>query len=283
MEELLRETAKSLFRDKKVDLVLGFGESTLPGRTTPVFIESEEECDRLVWNRYCQNNLSVYLKKLSSAKVGIVAKGCDTRSILVLIQENQVKRENVIIIGMPCSGMVDPAASTEAEHLYDMCRQCTTRNPVEYDVLIGEKVEELEDMDGFSDARDFQQRDASERWTYFEKEMEKCIRCNACRNACPLCYCDKCVLDSTDPRWTSQTSSLVDKEFYHIIRIFHQAGRCVDCGACVRACPMGVDLRTFLSKLRLDAKELFDYRAGTGISQVPLLLDFREDDHEDFI
>ncbi|NIO18560.1 4Fe-4S ferredoxin, partial [bacterium] len=40
-------------------------------------------------------------------KVGIVAKGCDIRSIVGLIKEKQTKREDVFIIGVPCPGIID--------------------------------------------------------------------------------------------------------------------------------------------------------------------------------
>ena len=70
---------------------------------------------------------------------------------------------------------------------------------------------------------------------------------------------------------------------YHLGRMFHQAGRCVDCGACVRACPMGIDLRTFSYKLVKDAKELFDYTAGLDLEKAPPLREFSANDSDHFI
>ena len=70
---------------------------------------------------------------------------------------------------------------------------------------------------------------------------------------------------------------------YHIGRIFHQAGRCVECDACVRACPMNIDLRTFTQKLVKDTGELFGYVAGMSFEELPPLCTFKEDDNQDFI
>ncbi len=76
---------------------------------------------------------------------------------------------------------------------------------------------------------------------------------------------------------------MADVIFYHLGRMFHQAGRCVDCGACVRACSMGIDLRTFTYKLVKDAKDLFDFTAGIDLEQDPPLVGFASSDPENFI
>ncbi len=70
---------------------------------------------------------------------------------------------------------------------------------------------------------------------------------------------------------------------YQIGRIFHQAGRCVDCGACVRACPMGIDLRAFTYKLVKDVRELFGYEAGISLDELPPLTTFKLEDKQEFM
>ena len=72
--------------DKKVDVIIGYERGTLPLRTRPAFIREPEETKKLVWNLGCDNTLSSYLKTVKG-KVGIVAKGCDARSIVGLISE----------------------------------------------------------------------------------------------------------------------------------------------------------------------------------------------------
>ena len=79
------------------------------------------------------------------------------------------------------------------------------------------------------------------KFAYFQSELSKCIRCNACRNVCPACSCRKCVFDSTkfDSAQKANVDSFEEKMF-HIIRAFHVAGRCTDCGECSRVCPQGI-------------------------------------------
>jgi ferredoxin len=163
------------------------------------------------------------------------------------------------------------------------CVFCKHRNPVIYDELIGELVQEDEKVDEFSQVREFEAKGRDERWAYFCEQTSKCIRCYACRNACPLCYCKECFVDSTRPRWIGTTLNPSDVQMYHIIRAFHTAGRCVDCGACVRACPMGIDIRMLTEKLIKDVRDFFDYEAGISIEEPPALASYKEDDPDKFI
>ncbi len=134
-----------------------------------------------------------------------------------------------------------------------------------------------------ADTEDFEEKTMEERWEYFQEQMSKCIRCYACRQACPNCYCKECFAEQTKPKWIGTTNNISDIMFYQIGRIFHQAGRCVDCGACVRACPMGIDLRTFTYKLVKDVKELFGYEAGISLDELPPLTTFMLEDEQEFM
>jgi Fe-S oxidoreductase len=40
------------------------------------------------------------------------------------------------------------------------------------------------------------------------------------------------------------------------------AGRCVDCGLCEEACPMGIPLRALYRKVGRVVEDNFDYRPG---------------------
>jgi len=315
MQELsasIREYAKKLLEEKKVDLIIGFEKGTLPLRSTPCFIRSADEVERLIWDRSCENNLANYLPRRKE-RVGIVAKGCDARSIVGLIKEGQIGREQVVIIGIPCPGMLD-RRKIEAEldgkevleveerddqivlkghdfeypldpdkFLYQCCDVCRYRNPVIYDVLIGEKVAENEGVDPYAEVKEFESQSAEERWQYFSDQLSKCIRCYACRNACPMCYCKECFVECYQPRWVGKTTDLSNNQFFHLIRALHMAGRCTDCGACERACPMGIDLRKLTKKIEKDVEELFGYQAGMSLEEVPPLATFKPDDPEPFI
>ncbi|MBU0479028.1 4Fe-4S binding protein [bacterium] len=277
----IQEIAKKLLREKKVDVVIGFEKGTLPLCATPCFIKTPDQVDRLIWNSFCGNNLANYLPKRKD-KIAIVAKGCDSRSIVVLIQENQIKREQLYIIGVPCEGMTD-----KNNVLHDYCLICEHKNPVIYDVLVGNKVVENKAQrhkgTKWQKIEDFGKKASSDKWQYLESELSKCIRCNACRNACPTCYCKECFIDQEKPRWVGTTNNLSDIIFFHLGRIFHQAGRCTDCGACVRACPMNIDLRQFTQKITKDGETLFDYETGLDIDIKPPFATFKEDDTQDFI
>ena len=113
MKQELRENIKKLLRDKKVDLVIGWERGSLPLLSTPIFVSKEKDADNLIFDVTCQNNLTTYLTKdkrkvcKDGKKVGIVVKGCDARSLVLYVVEKQVKRDDVVIIGVPCEGVVD--------------------------------------------------------------------------------------------------------------------------------------------------------------------------------
>jgi len=308
----IREVARSLLRDGRVDLIIGYENGSLPLRTSPCFIRSPDEAERLVWNPWCENNLATYLHR-ATGKVGIVAKGCDARSIVGEIVERQIAREDVIVIGVPCQGVIDRAKIEAqldgrevleadvsegvitlrgegfeetldlAEVLCEGCATCHHRNPPLYDILIGEPVPEVEDADEYAAVRALEAQTADERWAYFTNEFSRCIRCYACREACPCCYCAECFVDQTQPCWFGKGDDLSDVMAFHIVRAYHVAGRCLDCGACVRACPMHIDLRALVKKLEKDVRELYGYEAGLHLETVPALATFQPDDPQEFI
>lgn len=310
-EKQLREVAEKLLIDKKVDLIIGYEKGTLPLRTRPTFIREPEETKRLVWNSRCENNLSFYLKTVKE-KVGIVAKGCDSRSIVGLIKESQVKREDIFIIGVPCPGIIDRKKiedildgrelleGVESDSqillkaegfeetldkdklLHASCRSCRYRNPVLSDTLVGKEISQPQ-TDEYSDVEEFASQQDNERWAYFNDETSRCIRCYACRNVCPACYCPQCFVDQSLPTWFDRTPHLSDTLIFHIIRTLHTAGRCVDCGACSRVCPMNVELRMLNKKTEKDVKELYGYEAGTDLEELPPMATFKIDDPQEFI
>ncbi|MDO8577693.1 MAG: 4Fe-4S dicluster domain-containing protein, partial [Dehalococcoidales bacterium] len=241
----IRETAKKLLEEGKVDLIIGFENGTLPSRSSPCFIRKPADVEKLVWNSNCENNLAKYLPGRKEKVVGIIANGCGSRAIVGLIQEKQVDREKLVILGVPCEGMTDRNSGL----LDETCKTCQHPNPVIYDFLIGDKVKENENSDPYAAVKEFGKKGTEERWEYITGELSRCIRCYACRNSCPFCYCRECFVDSTKPQWIGKTVNETDTQFFHMVRALHLAGRCVSCGACERACPMGIDLRVLNKKL----------------------------------
>jgi len=314
----IREVARSLLADGKVDLVIGYERGTLPLRTTPCFVSSPDDVDRLMWDASCTNNLSSYLL-VTQGNVAIIAKGCDARSIVDLIAERQVAREQVFIIGVPCEGMVDllrieahlnggeiQMARLEGEdvvlsreraddgspfderlaredYLLAVCTTCECRTPPLADILVGEPTAVAPMAGSFADVEALEGQSAEEKWAYFQREFSRCIRCYACRQACSLCYCEECFVDQTQPSWFGKTDEFSDTMIFHVVRAMHLAGRCVDCGACARACPMNIDLQALNRKLVKEVKERYGYQAGLDPEATPLPATFDPDDPQEFI
>lgn len=307
----IREVAGKLLRTKQVDVVIGFEPGSLPLRFTPCFVRDETQVDRLTWSSFCGNNLAKYLVKRPD-KAAVIAKACDVRAIVELIKEKQVSRDQIVIVGVPCNGMVDrrrieaeldgkevlaveeqddqlilkgdgfTKVLKRSEYLYRSCKECAHRNPAVYDILIGDKVDEkLAAQD--PDIAEFEAKSPEQRWKYIVEETSKCVRCYACRNACTLCYCKECFVDNTRPQWLGKTTDPSDTLIFHLTRALHLAGRCVECGACERACPMGVDIRKLNKKLANDVKELFDYEPGISLEKAAPLATFKPDDPEGFM
>ncbi|MGB9904030.1 MAG: Coenzyme F420 hydrogenase/dehydrogenase, beta subunit C-terminal domain [Desulfotomaculales bacterium] len=297
MQELTRaiqEAAQKLLQNKEVELVIGFAEGSLPLRNTPCFVRRPEEAQKLVWGYGCENNLATFVRRRPE-KVAVVAKGCDSRSIVELIKENQIDREKLVIIGVPCRGMLDRKKIgrllagkelLEAEVnggqvllkgkgftetapverlLHDSCLNCRHPNPVLADILLGEPVPVREA--GVPDAA-VQAMAPEEKRAYFLKELSRCIRCYACRQSCPMCFCEECFADCSVPVWLSRSSlNVQDNLFFQAVRMIHLAGRCVDCGACDRACPMDIDLNVLTRNMVKDVQEVFGYTAGVSLEE----------------
>jgi formate dehydrogenase subunit beta len=308
----IRETAKKLLEEGKVDVFIGYKKGSVPMMNEPVLISDPAKTDILYWDSNCGLNLCNYLTKRTE-KIGIIANGCNSRNIVTHIVENQVKRDQLYIVGIPCKGMIDHRAVQRAvkqreildikeegdsftvngknfEETFDKkdflqtnCAVCTHRNPVEYDEMIAEPVEEQTGVEAYRDVEKIEEMEPEKKWGFFTRLIERCIRCYACRNACPLCYCPTCFVDESQPQWVGKSSDPTDTMTFHFLRAYHCAGRCTDCGACERVCPMGISMRQFTKKLNKDALDLFSWEAGLTLDQRPPLDLYRPDDYNDFI
>ncbi len=310
----IRETAKRLLSDGVVDVFIGYKKGSVPMMNEPVLVRDPGDVDILHWDSNCGLNLCNYLTGRTD-KVGILATGCNSRNIVTHVIENQVTREQLHIVGVPCTGIISHRAVKRAvkhreitevteepgsnrftvkgpgfEETFEKtgflqlnCKTCRHRNPVEYDELVADAVPEQDDVQEFKDVEKIEAMDPDKKWAFFERTISSCIRCYACRNACPLCYCPTCFVDESNPQWVGKSVDPTDTMTFHFLRAFHCAGRCTDCGACERVCPVGIPVRQFTKKLNKDCIELFDWEAGLSLESRPPLDVYRKEDPNDFI
>jgi len=308
----IREIAKRLLQENKVDVFIGYQKGTVAMMNQPVLIRESDQVDLLHWDSHCGLNMCNYLTRRTD-KIGVLATGCNSRNIVTHIIENQIKREQLYIVGIPCTGMIDHRGVMRAvkqRHLLDVledgdtftvkgvdfeetfnkkdflqnnCATCLQRNPVEYDELVADMVEEQKEVERFKDVISTEKMDPERRWGFFTRLISRCLRCYACRNSCPLCYCPTCFVDESRPQWVGKSNEPTDTMTYHFLRAYHCAGRCTDCGACERVCPVGIKMRQFTKKLNKDALELFSWETGLTLDERPPLDVYRPDDYNDFI
>ena len=315
MEQRLRTEAKTLLEQDKVDYIIGFEPGILKFTTTPLITKDKDDIDRLVINSFIANNLAKFLTELKG-RVGIVAKGCDSRSIVSLIQDNKVAREDVVILGVPCPGIIDLSKveklvskdrdelddiaregdkvviTTDSkrnefsitEALFDNCLGCELPTPQEYDILLGEPTSPVAEIAASQVQIDrLKEMTPQERWEFWKNEFSRCIRCYACRNVCPACFCQRCFIEETEPQWALPVPKWQDNLLFQVVRNIHVAGRCTDCGECERACPVNIPLRSLTKEMYDIVGELFQFKAGMDKDAPPLMTHYEQEEAEDLV
>jgi ferredoxin len=292
LTDKIRAKAAELLRGAEhpgIGCFVGYEEGTR-GRVRPAFVYRADEVERLIWDERCSYNLTTYLSQVQGSarrrgapeRVGIVVKPCDARSLNVLLRERQVERESLYVIGLTCQGIqVDGRPP-------DRCKQCSEHVPTVYDLVMGQvpraSGDHLADQ-GYADVGQVEAMSPRERLAFWAKAFDRCIRCYACRQACPVCYCadpegpSECVAEQLDPSWMSIAIDLPQKQFFHVMRAYHLAGRCSGCNACEEACPMDIPLSLLNRKVAKEVETLFGYKAGLDAVAAPPLATFSKEEH----
>lgn len=319
MQEMMREKmiarAKELLASGTVDRVLGWRSGEFVYDAIPAVFKSAEELEKdFIFGDFCGANLSKYLidqTKKTEKKVLVFLKPCDTYSFNQLLTEHRFEREKTYVIALPCEGMLDVQKIINAatgivkvnvdfenvtvstlydgdvvlareEMLAERCINCKSRIPVVFDETIGYENDEINECHRFEDVEKLEAMTPDERFAFWQNELSRCIRCNACRDVCPACSCEKCVFDNPSSGVESKApSGDFEEKNFHIIRAFHVAGRCTDCGECSRVCPQHIPLHLLNRKLIKDMNEMWgEYTAGKEAGSRAPLVSFKYEDME---
>ena len=91
------------------------------------------------------------------------------------------------------------------------CLNCDVRNPHITDVVIGEKSDFVppEEPTGivFDMIAKIDKMEPKGRWDFWMDHFTRCIKCYACRQACSLCYCERCITEKNMPQWIETSAT----------------------------------------------------------------------------
>jgi len=117
-------------------------------------------------------------------------------------------------------------------------------------------------------AHDFESLgEGKERLQKIMDEASRCIKCYACIEGCPICYCVEC---STKKPNLVPPGQLPPPFMFHLIRFAHVADSCVNCGQCEENCPMEIRNSLFMHSLQTDLEKMFNHTPGVDMS-LPVL------------
>ncbi|MBE7085065.1 MAG: 4Fe-4S ferredoxin [Clostridiales bacterium] len=303
VEMKMLERAKALLESGEVARVIGWKKGEFFYDPTPASFETVDELKDFVYNWFCGANLSKYLIQMSKkeGKTAVFLKPCDTYSFNQLVKEHRIKRENIHVIAVECLAKLNIEAikaqtdgivksvdvvekdvkvvTTSGEYtLYkpevvlSKCAVCNKTHQVkDEEIILHERP--VRDVDRFEEVEKLETMTADERFAFWKDQLSKCIRCNACRNVCPACSCVKCVFDNPKSGISAKANdSEFEEKLFHVIRAFHVAGRCTDCGECSRVCPQNIPLHLLNRKFIKDIDGLYgQFQAGeTDEGKTPL-------------
>lgn len=275
----IRDKAKELLTSQAVDCVIGYGRATDGVTSRPLFVYELEQVEELIFDKTCTHNLTKYLLNRKGKKTGIVVKPCDSRAINVLLNEEEIKREDVHIIGVVCGGVVETRWNQVGEEKQARCQYCHQHTPVVYDFLVGEPPEESPPApEDYAAVAEIEAKSLSEREAFWTEHFDRCCRCYACRQVCPGCYCTECFVDRLDPLWVGIRIAPEENRIWHTIRAFHLAGRCAGCNECERVCPVNIPLSLLNRKLVKEVDELFGFQAGLNEEEMQPMGTFKKEE-----
>jgi len=263
----LIETASKLLQSGDVQCVAGYAEGA-NGRVRPFFARNEKEAEMLICDNRCTQNLAVYLYKKEIVKLGkpaIIANIHTLRGIIRLAAENQIKDGDLIALCVNEQGGINVCSALDEIEAY-----LASVSPQ----ISDEDKALIEKLDAMS---------PGERWAFWKTEMENCIKCYACRQACPLCYCTQCTVEINQPQWIPVEAGVLGNLEWHVMRAMHLSGRCVSCRQCGEVCPVGIPIHLLPMKLAQEVETAFGSVSGMNRNESCAMSTYQPDDKENFI
>ena len=312
VELKMLERAKALLESGEVARVIGWKKGDFCFDPSPAVFETVDELKDFVYDYFCGANLSKYLIDVSKkeGKTAVFLKPCDTYSFNQLVKEHRIKRENVHVIAVECMAKLDiekikakgivsvtnvevVEKEVKVTSLYGVdtlhkpevvltkCVTCNKTHQVKDEEIILHELP-ARDVDRFAEVKALEAMSADERFAFWREQLSKCIRCNACRNVCPACSCLKCVFDKPASGSAAKAhDDTFEEQLFHVIRAFHVAGRCTDCGECSRVCPQNIPLHLLNRKFIKDIDALYgEFQAGEEADGKTPLTSYTEGDVE---
>ena len=311
ISEAAKKRAKELLDGGEIARVIGWKEGDFSYDVSPATF-TKENINDFAYTPFCGANLSKYLIEESKkdGKTAVFLKPCDTYSFNQLVKEHRIDRDKIFVVGIECDGKIDVDkirvrgvdavlyAKDDGENvivgtldgektlkrddlLLEKCRACKGKKFMVCDEKIGEEKDDAP-RPRFTMVDKLEKMTEEERFAFWKKELSKCIRCNACRNVCPACSCVNCVFDNPASNVASKANAdSFEEKLYHIIRAWHVAGRCTDCGECSRVCPQGIPLHLINRKFIKDMNAFYgEYQAGVNIEENAPLNSYKISDRE---
>jgi len=114
-----------------------------------------------------------------------------------------------------------------------------------------------------------EEMDNNERFGYWSGQFSHCVKCYGCRDACPICYCQECILEAD--RGFVAPGEVPPNMLFPMMRITHVMDSCVNCGQCQDACTMDIPIARLIFLLSKKIGDIFNYEPGMDITKMPPL------------